>query len=85
MTMLDTQGKVKPLIERLRQACQEGRELIEPWDHDPYLYGEAADEIERLRAALDEACQIALGTDLTRQAAERIKELHSYQQEADSK
>lgn len=36
---------------------------------------EAADEIERLRTALDEACQIALGTDLHRQAVERIREL----------
>ena len=30
---------------------------------------------ERLRAALIEACNIALGTDLTREAVERVQEL----------
>lgn len=34
-----------------------------------------AAEIERLRSALDEACQIALGTDIHRQAVERVREL----------
>lgn len=52
MTMLDSAGQIKPLVERLRQIAQEGREIIEPWQLDPYLYDEAADEIERLRAAL---------------------------------
>lgn len=37
------------LVERLRLACQEGREIITQWDHDPHLYDEAADEIERLK------------------------------------
>jgi len=32
-------------------------------------------ENERLRSALDRACQIALGTDLTREAAEEILKL----------
>ncbi len=32
-------------------------------------------EVRRLRAALDAACQIALGTDLAWDAAERIREL----------
>jgi hypothetical protein len=36
---------------------------------------EAAEEIKRLRAALDEACQIALGTELHQQAVDRIGEL----------
>jgi hypothetical protein len=34
-----------------------------------------ADEIQRLRLALLEACNIALGTNLRREAAERIREL----------
>jgi hypothetical protein len=54
MSMLDTQGKIKSLIERLRQAAQEGREVITEWDHDPYLYDEAANEIERLQAKIEE-------------------------------
>lgn len=52
MTMLDSAGQIKPLVERLRQIAQEGREIIEPWQLDPHLYDEAADEIERLRAAI---------------------------------
>lgn len=36
---------------------------------------EAFEHIDRLRAALAEACQIALGTDLARDAVERIREL----------
>lgn len=52
MTMLDVEGRIKPLVERLRQAAQEGREIITEWDHDPHLYDEAADEIERLQAEL---------------------------------
>lgn len=53
MTMLDSTGQIKPLVERLRQAAQEGREIIEPWQFDPHLYDEAADEIEWLRTALE--------------------------------
>lgn len=41
------------LVERLRDAEQAGREIIVEWDHDPFLFGEAADEIERLRKALE--------------------------------
>lgn len=33
--------------------------------------------IDQLRAALDEACRIALGTELNREAVERIKELRA--------
>lgn len=54
MKMLDAHGKIKPLAERLRQACQEGREILGHWHMDPFLYDEAADEIERLLAALTE-------------------------------
>jgi hypothetical protein len=38
-----------------------------------------ATEIERLRAALTEACNIALGTDLTREVAERVRALRNEQ------
>ena len=38
-------------------------------------------ENERLRAALVKACDIALGTELTRQAVERIGELRSVTQQ----
>ena len=34
-----------------------------------------AAEISRLQTSLERACQIALGTDLTRQAAEEILKL----------
>jgi hypothetical protein len=37
--------------------------------------GDAASDIAALRFALSEACDIALGTELSRQAAERIREL----------
>lgn len=47
------------LIERLRNAEQKGREIIVEWDHDPFLFGEAADEIERLRLQIEEGCQAA--------------------------
>ena len=50
MTMLDYAGRIKPIVERLRQAAQEGREIITAWDHDPNLYDEAADEIASLTA-----------------------------------
>lgn len=62
MTMLDTAGNIKPLVERLRQAAQEGREIIEPWDHDPNLFDEAAAEIERLRAVLKEIAKMPTWT-----------------------
>ncbi len=39
------------LVDRLRIAAQEGREIITEWDHDPHLFDEAADEIERLQKA----------------------------------
>lgn len=38
------------IIERLEAACQKGREDIEPWQCDPFLFGEAAAEIKRLKA-----------------------------------
>jgi hypothetical protein len=44
---------MKPLIEQLRDAQQAGVEIIEPWDHNPYLYGQAADAIERIIKAWD--------------------------------
>ena len=55
MTMLDAEGRIKPLVERLRQAAQEGREIIEPWQLDPNLFDEAADSIELLRERLGES------------------------------
>ena len=42
-------------------------------------------ENERLRAALVKACDIALGTELTRQAVERIGELRSVTQQETTK
>lgn len=42
----------KNLVARLRDAEQSGREIITVWDHDPFLFGEAAAEIGRLRAVL---------------------------------
>lgn len=44
---------MKPLVEQLRDAQQAGVEIIEPWDHNPYLFGEAADRIEQLEAGLE--------------------------------
>lgn len=38
------------LLTRLETACQKGREDIEPWQCDPFLFGEAAAEIKRLTA-----------------------------------
>jgi len=35
-------------------------------------------ENERLRSALDRACRIALGTDLTREAAEEVMKLRAF-------
>jgi hypothetical protein len=43
---------VTTLSERLREACQKGREDIEPWQCNPFLFDEAADRIDRMEAAL---------------------------------
>jgi hypothetical protein len=40
------------IIQTLRQAAQDGREIIEPWQMDPNLYDEAANEIERCHAEI---------------------------------
>lgn len=37
------------IVQALRDAAQEGREIIEPWQMDPNLYDDAANEIQRLR------------------------------------
>lgn len=45
---------------------------------------EAADEIERLRAALNECADIALGSELSPYYANRVKELRTNEQQANS-
>ena len=42
------------LVPRLRDAEQTGREVLVEWDHDPFLFGEAASEIERLRKGIQD-------------------------------
>jgi hypothetical protein len=43
------------IVWRLRDACQKGREIIEPWQVNPFLFDDAADEIERLRERIKDA------------------------------
>ncbi len=40
------------LVKRLRDAGQAGREIITDWDHNPFLFLDAAARIEALEAAL---------------------------------
>ncbi len=49
------------------------------WAEGYHAGWEEADEYYApLRAALQEVCQIALGTDLRREAAERIRQLQQF-------
>lgn len=52
------------IVQKLRYAAQEGREIIEPWQMDPNLYDEAANAIEEWIAYADKieaALKLATG------------------------
>lgn len=71
------------LVEQLRAACLEGREIIEPWDHNPFLFEDAADEITRLRALVEQQNraleELGWSTDLDAMPAEgRFEALQQY-------
>jgi uncharacterized small protein (DUF1192 family) len=80
------------IINLLRDACQKGREDLEPWQCDPFLFDEAADEIKRLTAenadlrrwkALDKPLTAAMAIVVTdmqqlRAEVERLRQLPPY-------
>jgi hypothetical protein len=60
------------IIAKLRISAQDGREIIEPWQMDPNLYDEAADEIERLRKMAIDMQEIKLIASDWRYSSEAV-------------
>lgn len=62
-------------LDRRGKMLADLRALADAPGHTANIISAAADEIELLERYLIEACDIALGTELCRSAAERVQEL----------